>query len=108
MQSRHRAACANRPLRFLGAVLATGLLLCTGATGAGRETPLYRDPKAPLEQRVEDLLARMTLEEKVAQLTCIWNRKKEILTPAGDFDAVKARKVFPDGIGQVARPSDID
>lgn len=30
--------------------------------------PLYKDAKAPVEQRVEDLLSRMTLEEKVYQL----------------------------------------
>lgn len=28
--------------------------------------PIYRDPQQPLEQRVEDLLARLTLEEKVS------------------------------------------
>ncbi|MEU1514547.1 glycoside hydrolase family 3 N-terminal domain-containing protein [Streptomyces sp. NPDC005811] len=31
-------------------------------------TPAYRDPHLPVEQRVEDLLARMTLEEKAGQL----------------------------------------
>ena len=30
------------------------------------ETPVYLDPKAPIEARVEDALSRMTLEEKVA------------------------------------------
>ena len=30
---------------------------------------LYKDPKAPVEQRVKDLLSRMTLEEKVAQMS---------------------------------------
>ncbi|MCI6671910.1 MAG: glycoside hydrolase family 3 C-terminal domain-containing protein [Prevotella sp.] len=29
--------------------------------------PLYKNPKAPIEQRVEDLLSRMTLAEKVGQ-----------------------------------------
>jgi beta-glucosidase len=71
------------------------------------DQPIYKDPNAPVEQRVEDLLARMTLEEKIAQITCIWNRKQEVLTPSGDFDAAKAKQVFPAGIGQVARPSDI-
>jgi beta-glucosidase len=31
-------------------------------------TPVYRDPNAPLDTRVSDLLARMTLREKVGQL----------------------------------------
>ena len=33
------------------------------------ETPLYRDAKASVEQRVEDLLKRMTVAEKAGQLT---------------------------------------
>jgi len=32
-------------------------------------TPVYKDPSAPLERRVADLLSRMTLEEKISQLT---------------------------------------
>ncbi|NUS12979.1 MAG: hypothetical protein HOY69_16525, partial [Streptomyces sp.] len=35
-------------------------------TQAGR--PLYRDPEAPVDARVHDLLARMSLREKVGQL----------------------------------------
>lgn len=31
-------------------------------------TPRYLDPKVPLKQRVDDLVGRMTLEEKVAQM----------------------------------------
>jgi hypothetical protein len=30
--------------------------------------PLYKDPNAPIEDRIKDLLPRMTIEEKVAQL----------------------------------------
>lgn len=33
-----------------------------------QENPLYKDAKQPVEKRIEDLLARMTLEEKVMQL----------------------------------------
>ncbi len=41
---------------------------------AGDETPvgevaLYTDPSQPVEVRVEDLLSRMTLEEKIGQMT---------------------------------------
>ena len=34
-------------------------------------TPRYMDPMAPLEQRVSELLERMTVEEKVGQLICV-------------------------------------
>lgn len=33
-----------------------------------KQTPLYKDAKQPIEKRVDDLLSRMTLEEKVMQL----------------------------------------
>src|ERR1700744_450405 len=80
-------------------------ILFTAAAAA--QQPVYKDPNAALEQRVEDLLSRMTLDEKIAQITSIWNRKQEILTPSGDFDPAKAKQIFPAGIGQVARPSDL-
>ncbi len=35
--------------------------------GASR-LPLYQNPDAPLEQRVDDLLSRMTVDEKVSQM----------------------------------------
>jgi beta-glucosidase len=87
--------------------LATGATASTAPARAHHVEPLYKDPAASVEQRIEDLLSRMTLEEKIAQITCIWNRKQEILTPAGDFDPAKARQLFPAGIGQVARPGDL-
>lgn len=44
-------------------------LLCGGpADGKSEKKPLYKDKGAPIEQRVEDLLSRMTLREKVLQL----------------------------------------
>ncbi len=67
---------------------------------------VYRNADAPIEDRVEDLLARMTLEEKVAQMLTIWEQKEKVQTPQGDFDPVKASKSFPNGIGMIARPSD--
>lgn len=36
---------------------------------AAKTTPVYRQATAPLDSRVKDLLARMTLEEKIGQMT---------------------------------------
>jgi beta-glucosidase len=69
----------------------------------------YRDPRVPVHERVADLLRRMTLEEKAAQMTCVWQQKATTLVAAdGSFDAEKARAAFAhgNGIGQVGRPSD--
>ena len=69
----------------------------------------YRDATLPVEQRVADLLARMTLEEKAAQMMCVWQQKADTLVDAnGGFDLAKARRAFAhgNGIGQVGRPSD--
>ena len=74
--------------------------------GAVEANPVYKDAAAPTEQRIDDLLARMTLEEKVAQMLTVWEQKEKALTPKGDFDPVAASKVWPDGIGMIARPSD--
>lgn len=35
---------------------------------ANKKQPIYKDAKAPIEERVNDLVSRMTLEEKVQQL----------------------------------------
>src|SRR3546814_6427455 len=75
-------------------------------TAAQAGQPLYRQASAPVADRVEDLLARMTLEEKVAQLEVVWTGKTGIFDANDQFDAAKMAKVYPDGIGGVARPSD--
>jgi beta-glucosidase len=69
----------------------------------------YRNANLPIPQRVADLLSRMTLEEKAAQMTCVWQRKATmLLNDSGDFDLEKARANFGhrNGLGQVGRPSD--
>lgn len=73
------------------------------------QLPAYKDAGLPPEQRVEDLLTRMTLEEKAAQMMCVWNEKAQKLVDSeGRFDLDKARTAFAEGhgLGQVGRPSD--
>lgn len=49
--------------------------LAAGLAGAAEPAgPLYRDAAQPIEKRVDDLLGRMTLEEKVGQMNmpCVY------------------------------------
>ncbi|GCE45248.1 beta-glucosidase [Thermosporothrix hazakensis] len=60
----------------------------------------YRDPHAPLEERVENLLSLMTLDEKLAQLGSYWSTA---FISTGTFDPDLVRQKIPHGIGQVTR-----
>lgn len=70
------------------------------------QAPRYKDSNAPVEARVEDLLERMTLEEKVAQMLSIWDAKTEVFDAKLEFDPKKMAQKYPNGVGQFARPSD--
>ncbi len=63
-------------------------------------TPSYRDPNASIEDRVEHLLALMTLDEKLAQLSCLWSTA---FVSTGTFDPNTVAEQMPHGIGQVTR-----
>ena len=41
------------------------------AAGGGGERFLYKDPRQPLKRRIDDLLRRMTLAEKIGQMSQI-------------------------------------
>ncbi|MGB8348716.1 MAG: glycoside hydrolase family 3 N-terminal domain-containing protein [Ktedonobacteraceae bacterium] len=60
----------------------------------------YRDPNASVEERVEDLLAHMTLDEKLAQLGCLWSTA---FVSAGIFDPEVVAEKIPHGIGEITR-----
>jgi hypothetical protein len=71
----------------------------------------YKDPQLSIAQRVSDLLGRMTLEEKIAQMYSYWL----ILSPEGNHrirtDAFAQRATPKDlkemlrrGVGQITRP----
>ncbi|GGR97507.1 beta-glucosidase [Streptomyces humidus] len=74
-------------------------------------TAPWRDPALPAAARVDDLLSRMTLEEKTAQLYGVWvgaatdgggvapHQHDMTAGPAEDFDELITR-----GLGQLTRP----
>jgi beta-glucosidase len=81
----------------------------TGISEPSSRLAAYKDPKTPDRLRVKDLLSRMTLEEKAAQMMCVWQEKaSKLLDAGGNFDLSKATAAFKEGwgIGQVGRPSD--
>jgi len=59
----------NRHVFLIGFTLST-LSVATFPTWAQDKTPAYLNARTGIEERVDDLLARMTLEEKIAQLQC--------------------------------------
>jgi beta-glucosidase len=78
-----------------------------------QDAPAYRNPKLPIEQRLVDLLSRMTLEEKVAQLEGVWENQQFMKTPEsrfvdekGAFVPERAAVLLQHGIGQMSRPSE--
>ena len=62
----------------------------------------YRDPSLGVGERVADLLARMTLDEKVAQLGSAWVFQ---LADGAALDEARAVDLLRHGIGQVTRIS---
>src|SRR3954468_20944670 len=86
---------------YLLAILAAAAL-----STAAQSTPAYKDASLPIERRLDDLLARMTLEEKVAQTLAVWQQKRQIADANGNFDPAKAAPILQHGICQITRVSD--
>lgn len=62
--------------------------------------PLYQDPAQPIDARVQDLLAQMTLEEKIAQIGSAWIYE---LLDGQTLNQEKMRARLTQGIGQITR-----
>ena len=67
----------------------------------------YKNPQLSPEQRAADLVNRMTIEEKVAQMLCVWGQKKMLMFDEdGKLSLEKWRANFKNGVGQIGRLSD--
>jgi len=62
---------------------------------------LYRDATKSIDIRVKDLLPRMTLDEKLAQLGAVWTYE---VIEGRAFSAPKANSLIKDSIGHLSRP----
>ena len=72
---------------LVGGVAALAAASCLWARDAAFETAPYMNPKLSVEERMEDLISRMTLVEKVAQLSTT--------AGFGMYDITPAREVVP-------------
>jgi len=74
---------------------------------------MYQDPTQATEDRVRDLLSRMTLREKLAQMHALWlvlsedGNHKMRPDASNDFstgDPERVKQLFANGLGQITRP----
>ena len=102
--STRRAFSTGAGVSTLAVALGAGEALAKPAKA--KELLPYQDAKQSIDARVDDLIGRMTIEEKVMQMQCVWQAKGAIQDPNGTFNPTKAAAVYPNGLGMVARPSD--
>jgi beta-glucosidase len=82
-------------------IAVTLIMCCFSGLMFAQQLP-YKNKNLSPEERTKDLLSRMTVDEKIMQLQCIWQTKPTVFTN-GDFDLVKATKVLKNGLGEIAR-----
>src|SRR5919202_303339 len=91
--------CSSRSGRIVALLCVVVMLFVAVPPAAEMQerAPDYKNPRLPVERRVTDLLSRMTLEEKVAQLVCLWAERPQarpqtdFSTDRGDFSPERAR-----------------
>ena len=71
----------------------------------------YKDAARPIAERVADLMSRMTVEEKIAQMHAFWlilseDGRHQVRSDAftGHSDAEKLQQMLLNGLGQITRP----
>src|SRR5262249_47754472 len=106
------AYTVRRGVFFLIAMLAIGL----GSMGQSDKPPasaVYRDAKMPVEARIADLMSRMTIEEKIAQMSSVWENpafyndlNPQLLDSKLNLLSEKAAVTLKYGLGEFSRPGE--
>ncbi len=84
-----------RGILVLVAFFAPARLMPTGAQSS-QQLPLYKQASAPIEVRLDDLLRRMTIEEKVRQLDMYSGARYIVSTHTDDTHAALDAAFLPD------------
>ena len=90
-------------LKLLLSIATLALIACNNTE---QGTKVATTPKVSSSAKVEALMADMTLDEKLAQISCVWFGKSDIYDSDGSFNPEKMKEKFPHGIGCFARPQD--
>ncbi len=110
-------------MRRLPILAVTVLTLFLTVSFAQTSTPAYKNASLPVDERVKDLLGRMTLEEKVAQMESVWEsptylgpstspetaaafKAQFIVDADGKLEVAKAKATLKNGLGEFSRPSE--
>jgi beta-glucosidase len=83
----------HRPLA-LALLLATSVAAAT-PTAAAQTQPPYKDPSQPVSTRVNDLLGRMSLDDKIGQMT---QAERTALQPQSDLATFRIGSVLSGGV----------
>ncbi|PIF05680.1 MAG: beta-glucosidase [Draconibacterium sp.] len=67
-----------------------------------KNEPIYKNKVETIENRVSDLLSRMTIKEKIGQTLCIYAKKGNFQDTEGNYDKEKALKLIQTGAGRIA------
>ncbi len=105
-----RKLVSNRALAIIWLVVCAVVFPYTiQSTSSQNSTADYKNPSLSVDARVADLLKRMTVEEKVAQMICLWQQRPQVKPQTdlkndrGELSPEKAQQVMKYGIGQIAR-----
>lgn len=100
-------ACAPGPRAAAPTPVPPAAVSAAVVQGAGEGALSYRDARVPIAARVADLLAHMTLEEKVAQIEAVhWEHTRLDDPKTHVFSIERARRLIPNGVGEITRPGD--
>jgi len=98
---------------LISLIVAIALLSLMAAAQAQPASAPYQNPSLAVDERVKDLLGRMTLEEKVAQMVSTWqshgshvSEQTYFVSADGKIDMEKAKAMLKQGLGEFSRPSE--
>src|SRR3954467_2572500 len=91
----------GRRIVIVAALAAALVAAAPGLSASGASTPGYKGASAPVDARVADLLSRMTLAEKVGQMTQV---DRQFLATQGDIASSKLGSLLSGG-GSVPEPN---